>query len=46
LPAEGGCYFVPAVFSMDYILAIKPIYSKQDVKKINKLCYRYLWGED
>ena len=46
LPAEGDCYFVPAVFSMDYILAIKPIYSKQDVKKINKLCYSYLWGED
>jgi len=45
-PIEGECFFVPAVFSKDYILAIAPIYSKRDLKKINKLHYQWLLGEE
>ena len=46
LPAKGDCYFEPAVFSKDFILAISPVYSKRDLKKINKLYYQWFHGED
>jgi hypothetical protein len=41
-----GCYSIPAVFSMDYMLAIMPIYDKYDLKKINKLYCCYVFGEN
>jgi hypothetical protein len=41
-----SCYSIPAIFSMNYSLAIMPIYNKIDLKKINALYCRYLYGEN
>jgi|BioPla2DNA2_1021312.scaffolds.fasta_scaffold91787_1 hypothetical protein len=49
LPLEespDSCYSVPAVFSMNYSLAIMPIYNKNDLKKIKALYYRYVYGKN
>ena len=43
---KDGCYSYPAVFLKDYMLAIVPVYSKRDLKKINKLYYRSINGKD
>lgn len=34
------------MFSQDYMLALAPIYSKQDLKKINQLWFRRIHGRD
>lgn len=34
------------IFTKDYFLALAPIYSERDLKKINELWYYHLWGED
>jgi len=45
-PDPDGIYSYPAVFVTDYMLSIMPIYNKRDVRKINKLLYRYFTGKD